>query len=66
MPRIRPTLVDLGAGPVPRAVRDPRDGRPLPPAGRDIAAPLAAYWHRRLRDGDVEIVSAAPPSDSQS
>lgn len=69
MPRLRPTLVDLGEGPVPVVVRDPRDGRTLPEEGRDV--PLSPFWLRRLRDGDVEAVPAndlaaepAPASDS--
>lgn len=56
MIRLRPTVVDLGDGPVLRVVRDPRDMVPLPPEGREV--PLSPFWLRRLRDGDVEAVSA--------
>lgn len=64
MPRLRPTLVDLGDGPIPRTLRDPRDQRLLPPVeGREV--PLSPFWARRLRDGDVEIVpEAAPPEEA--
>ncbi|MFG1226034.1 DUF2635 domain-containing protein [Xanthobacter wiegelii] len=58
MPRLRPTLVDVGEGPVLRLVRDPRDGKPLPAEGRVV--PLNAFWQRRLRDKDVEIAPEAP------
>lgn len=62
MPRLRPTLVDIGEGPVLRLVRDPRDGKPLPAEGREV--PLTAFWQRRLRDGDVEIIpEAEAPSE---
>ncbi|MFG1246793.1 DUF2635 domain-containing protein [Xanthobacter sp. 91] len=64
MPRLRPTLVDIGEGPVPRLVRDPRDGKPLPAEGRMV--PLNAFWQRRLRDRDVEIAPDPLPSEPET
>lgn len=37
-------------------VRDPKTGEPLPETGRDV--PDNGYWQRRLRDGDVQLVTA--------
>ena len=34
-------------------VRDPVLGDVLPPEGREVTP--SDYWHRRLRDGDVEL-----------
>ncbi|MFG1370697.1 DUF2635 domain-containing protein [Xanthobacter oligotrophicus] len=63
MPRLRPTLVDLGEGPVRRVLKDPRDQRPLPEDGRDV--PLSPFWIRRLRDGDVEVMPANDPASTE-
>jgi hypothetical protein len=38
-------------------VRDPANGKPLPPEG--AAKPRTLYWQRRLNDGSV-IPSTAP------
>lgn len=42
-------------------VRDPVTHAYLPPEGREVED--SAYWHRRLRDGDVELIppAASPP-----
>lgn len=39
-----------------RAVRDPAKGTLLPESGAEIT--LTAFWRKRLRDGDVEEVTA--------
>lgn len=36
-------------------VRDPHTKRPLPAEGDDV--PDTSFWHRRLRDGDVVLVT---------
>lgn len=38
-----------------RAVRDPAKGTLLPAEGAEVE--LDAFWRRRLRDGDVEMIS---------
>lgn len=47
-----------------RAVRDPAKGALLPEEGMDIE--LDAFWRRRLRDGDVEIVTLDQPGTGGS
>jgi hypothetical protein len=37
-------------------VRDPRNGKRLPEGGDGV--PDTSYWRRRLRDGDVEKITA--------
>lgn len=39
-------------------IRDPDLLDHIPPEGRDV--PETAYWHRRLRDGDVILGAPAP------
>lgn len=39
-------------------VRDPRTAQPLPAEGGTV--PDNGYWRRRLRDGDVQLVTSAP------
>lgn len=42
-------------------VRDPSaPATPLPPEGREV--PVSVYWTRRLRCGDVELVSEPEPA----
>ncbi|QZN97355.1 DUF2635 domain-containing protein [Symbiopectobacterium purcellii] len=38
-----------------RAVRDPVKGTLLPESGADVQD--SPFWRRRLRDGDVELVT---------
>ena len=40
------------------------DGRLLPDEGMEVERDL--YWHRRLADGDVVEVSAAPMASSRA
>lgn len=37
---------------------DPATGRPLPPEGASVV--MDDYWRRRLKDGDIEIVTPVP------
>jgi hypothetical protein len=39
-------------------VLDPVHKQPMAPEGREV--PDIAYWHRRLRDGDVVLANAEP------
>lgn len=41
-----------------RRVRDPATGQPIPASG--VHVPSSVYWARRLREGDVIQVDAAP------
>lgn len=45
------------------SIRTPR-GDVLPPEGREEE--LDSYWRRRIEDGDVENVSAAPAKTNKA
>lgn len=46
-----------------RAVRDPAKGTLLPAEGAEVD--LDAFWRRRLRDGDVEMVTLDQPGTGE-
>ncbi|CCP02968.1 Mu-like prophage FluMu protein [Erwinia amylovora Ea644] len=51
--------------PVPgRIVRDPVKGTPLPASGENV--PDSAFWHRRLKDGDVVQAKEEQPAPKAS
>jgi hypothetical protein len=44
-------------------VRDPVTHKALPPEGMDVSN--STYWHRRLNDGDVELVTEKPKKEAK-
>ena len=54
--RVRPSRPGL-------LIRDPHTKRPLPPEGGRV--PDTTFWRRRIRSGDVVIVTDEGDSDGQ-
>jgi hypothetical protein len=48
-----------------RAVRDPRNMQLLPEAGREVSD-SDPFWVRRVRDGDVTVVTDPPPEATRA
>ena len=55
---VRPRPLDGQLDQVAR-VRDPQTGQVLPHQGGPVT--WSDYWERRLQDGDIEVISPAPP-----
>jgi len=60
-PATNPKAADHGGSVL--VVRDPANGRTLPPEGAQV--PDNSFWHRRLKDGDV-VESRRPDASKTS
>lgn len=59
---VKPKKADDGKTVLP--VMNPETARPLPEEGEEVTP--STYWHRRLKDGEVEhVVKAAQPKTSK-